>query len=209
MTELILASQSPRRQELLSWLGIPFRVVVSHFPEEDIPFEDFDRVGDYVLAIATGKALLVAQQEPTGLILSADTTVFANGKVYNKPTDLDDARRMLKELRGKRQIIATGVVVFNAETGERQDVAVESAVTMHNFSDATLEQYISTSESLGKAGAYAVQGKGSVLIEKTEGSVSSIVGLPLLEVRDLLEYFGVRVDVNVEETVFQKLGSRS
>lgn len=209
MTELILASQSPRRQELLSWLGVPYRTVVSNFPEEEIPFEDFDHVKEYVLAIATGKALLVAQQEPTGLILAADTTVFANNRVYNKPADLNDARRMLKELRGQRQIIATGVVMLDAETGERQDIAVESVVTMRNFSDETLEQYIATSEPLGKAGAYAVQGKGSILVEKIEGSMSNIVGLPLLDVRDMLEYFGMRVDVNVEEALFQKLGSRS
>lgn len=99
--------------------------------------------------------------------------------------------------------------MLDAETGERQDIAVESVVTMRNFSDETLEQYIATSEPLGKAGAYAVQGKGSILVEKIEGSMSNIVGLPLLDVRDMLEYFGMRVDVNVEEALFQKLGSRS
>ena len=209
MTELILASQSPRRQELLGWLGVPFRVSVSNFPEEEIPFEDFDQVKDYVLAIATGKALMVAQQEPTGLILAADTTVFLDGQVFNKPADLDEAREILKTLRGKQHTVATGVVMIDAETQERQDLAVESFVTFRSFSDDVLEEYIRTSESLGKAGAYAVQGKGAVLVEKVEGSVSNIVGLPLVDVKNMLEYFGLPVHVNVEEALFQKLGSRS
>ncbi len=206
---LILPSSSFRRQELLTWLGIPFKSVTSDFPEEQIPFEEFDDPEDFVKTIALGKVLVVEKQYPHSLIIGSDTTVVLDGKNYGKPKDLDDARRMLVELRGRTHAVYTAVVMHDGETGEKRVESVVTKVTFFSFSDQTLEKYIATSESLGKAGGYGFQGEGRQLVERIEGSATNCVGLPLLVVRDMLEDLGVQIEVNVEQSIMEKLGYSS
>lgn len=197
--QLILASSSPRRKDLLEFLGVPFEIKVSDFPEEEVDFTDFNDPLEYVSTIAMGKALVVADLYPDALILAADTCVFLEGLVYGKPRDLDDARHILKTLRGKTHQVITGFVVIDTMTQERLTGTVESFVEFYHFSDEELERYIETSESLGKAGAYAIQRGAKGFVRQIQGSLSNIVGLPLTEVADLLENFGVPIDVDVRE----------
>jgi septum formation protein len=199
MRQLILASSSPRRKELMEFLGIPFDVKSSDFPEEEIIYEECDGPQDYVLTVAAGKALTVAQEYHDALILSADTMVFLDGQPYGKPKDLDDARRILQTLRGKTHEVHTALCIVDTLTGDKHTEVVQSFVEFFPFSDDELERFISTSEPLGKAGAYAIQGGAKALAKSVQGSVSNVVGLPLLETASLLEQVGLIVDVNVRD----------
>lgn len=199
MRQFILASGSIRRKDLLEFLGVPFEIRVSHFPEEDVQFTDLMDPQDYVLARASGKGLLLAQEYPDAIILSADTDVFLHGQVFGKPKDLDDARRILKALRGQKHQVFTGFFLIDTLTGERYAEAVESRVEFFPFSDEELERYIATSESIGKAGAYAVQLGAKRFVKEVQGSLSNVVGLPLLQVATALEQLGIPIDVDVRE----------
>ncbi len=199
MQQIILASGSPRRKDILEFLGIPFEVVVSHFPEENVDWEDFDEAADYVCTIALGKVLSISDQYPDALIIGADTSVFLDGKVYGKPKDLSHARTILQTLRGNRHEVVTGIVILDTLTGQKDIQSVQSFVEFLPFSDEQLDAYIQTSESLGKAGAYAIQMGAKKFVKSVEGSLSNVVGLPIEEVASLLENFGVPIDVNVRE----------
>ena len=208
MKHLVLASSSFRRQEILKWLGIPFEIDVSDFPEEAVRFSDFDDPEDYVSTIALGKVLTVEKRHPDALIIGADTTVFLDGKAYGKPKNLDDARVMLSTLRGRTHQVFTAVVMHDGETGEKRTEIVRSDVTFTHFSNVTLEKYIATSEPYDKAGGYALQGTAKDFVEGVRGSAMNVVGFPIMTVRDMLEDLGVQIDVNIEESVFKKTGYR-
>ncbi len=201
MRQLILASGSARRKDILEFLGIPFSVVVSEFPEERVLWSDFDEPGDYVSTIASGKVFTLLPLYPDALILGADTSVFLEGEVFGKPKDLDDARRILRRLRGKRHEVVTGVVLLDTLTREHNRAVVTSQVEFLPFSDEQLENYIETGESLGKAGAYAIQLGARSFVKNVFGSVSNIVGLPIEETSSLLEEFGMPIDVNISAIV--------
>lgn len=198
---LILASGSPRRKDLLEFFGHPFEVVVSDFPEENVLFEDFEDGGEYVLTIASGKVMTVAPQFEDAIIIGADTTVYMDGQVFNKPTDLDDARRILSTLRGKSHEVVTGVVVWDSLTGEHMSQSVATTVSFFPFSDEELDRYIDTGESLGKAGAYAIQMGAKGFVRSVDGSLSNVVGLPIEETAAMLEQMGMPIDVNVRQIV--------
>ncbi len=201
MRQLVLGSQSARRKEILTFLGMQYDAIASDFPEEDVRFTDFESVCDYVLAIATGKSLVLSKQYHDAVILTADTTVYLDGQVYNKPRNLDHAREMLRSLRGKTHQVCTAVVGVDTLTGEKEATTVTSFVEFFPFSDEHLEAYISTGESLGKAGSYAIQLGAKTFVKKVEGSLSNIVGLPIEETVAILESFSLVVPVNVPELV--------
>lgn len=203
MRSLVLASGSPRRKDILEFLGVSFLVEVSDFPEEDVHWKDFEDAGEYVSSIAMGKVLSVAEAHPDAVIIGADTSVFLDGNVYGKPKNLDDARTILQTLRGRRHTVVTGVVVLDSLTREHNQAVVTSSVEFLPFSDEQLENYIETGESLGKAGAYAIQLGAKILVKNVSGSVSNIVGLPIEETAGLLEEFGIRIDVDIEDIVDQ------
>lgn len=201
MQELVLASSSRRRKDILEFLGVPFTVVSSNFPEENVKWVDFDDPADYVLTIAMGKVLTVADNYPEALILGADTSVFLDSQTFGKPKDLDDARRILKTLRGRTHTVVTGFTLLNSLTSEQYSEAVHSQVTFFSFSDEELERYLATSESLGKAGAYAIQFGAKSFAKEVKGSLSNVVGLPMEEVAMALENFGIPIEVNVRNIV--------
>lgn len=221
--KLILASGSERRKELLSWLGLTFEVRESGFDETGIGADD---VRMLTAALAMAKAQTVADQvkvevfptvaslekelapkrfNPT-YVLGADTVVYAQGEVMGKPKDLDQAREMLKKLRGQTHLVYSGVALIDALTGKQKAVTEESSVTFRDFSDEEMEWYVSTSEPLGKAGAYMVQGEGRRLVASVAGSMTNVIGLPLLRVVDLLADFGVSISVDVPKTIQRKTG---
>lgn len=224
--KLILASASERRKELLSWLGLTFEVRESGFDEEGISADDA-RMLPAALALAKAETVAdwaktealpsVMQMEkevgPQRLdpvyVLGADTVVYCEGEVLGKPRDLDHAREILKKLRGKMHLVYSGVAVVDALTGKQKVVTEESSVTFRDFSDEELEWYIQTSEPLGKAGAYMVQGEGQKLVGSIVGSMTNVIGLPLLRVVDLLNDFGVKVEVDVMKTIEKKTGFTS
>ncbi len=209
MRQIILASTSDRRKELLTFLGVPFDVVASGFPEEDVDRSDFENPSEYVATLAAGKALAVAPQFEDAIIIGSDTIVYLDGVYYGKPKDLDDARAILEALRGKQHKVLTAVYIMDTLTGERQIQIVETLVAFSSFSDDALERYIDTSESMGKAGAYAIQSGAKSFVSSIDGSLSNVVGLPLREVTDMLERFDIPIDADVDSLIEEQFTYKS
>ena len=209
MKHIVLASTSARRQEILRWLGVPFEIVPSNFDEDAVRFSDFDDPEGYVATIASGKAYVVSQLHPNALIIASDTMVYMDGVMYGKPRDLTHAREIMKALSGKTHTVYTAVVMVDGETGDRRTEIVSSQVIFFPMNNDEIERYIATSEPYDKAGGYALQGYAKKFIQEVRGSAMNVVGFPVITVRDMLEEFGVPIDVDIEESVFQKTGYRS
>ncbi|HEX5715964.1 MAG TPA: Maf family protein [Thermoanaerobaculia bacterium] len=169
--DLVLASGSPRRRELLEGLGVRFKVRPVDLDESPLPGE---APGDYVLRLAIEKA--AARVEPGELVLAADTTVVVDGEILGKPRDDGDARRMLRLLAGREHAVLTGIALNGSGKAAEVD---ETLVRFAPLSEAEIDWYVSTGEPRDKAGAYAIQGLGSLFVEAVEGSYSNVVGLPV------------------------------
>ena len=150
-------------------------------------------LAEAVARLALDKARAVAARVREGIVLGADTVVTIDGEPLGKPADPDDARRMLRRLRGREHEVITGVAVVDVRTGRAERTAVTSRVRMADYDERALEAYVATGEPLDKAGAYAIQGAGGALVAGYEGSYSNVVGLPLDETARLLTAFGVAV----------------
>lgn len=195
---LILASASPRRQELLRNAGIPFVVQPTDIPE--IP-----RAGESAKAcaerLAREKALVVFRDRPEDLILGADTIVVVDGEMLGKPRDTEDAARMLRLLSGRAHQVTTGVCLVGPSalrtenqqlTTAFEDIRSETTlVTMHSLTDDDILFYVSTGEPMDKAGAYGIQGVASRWISRIEGDYFNVVGLPVALVCGMLRARGM------------------
>ncbi|HEX8130734.1 MAG TPA: Maf family protein [Pyrinomonadaceae bacterium] len=173
---LVLASASPRRAEILRAVGWPFEVAAANVDEAARGGEE---VSEYVERLACEKAEAIAEGRASGLVLGADTVVAVGGQVLGKPSDEEDARRMLRLLGGRWHDVLTGVALVRAETGE---VLVAHELTRVRFApvtDAEIDWYVATGEPADKAGAYAVQGRAALFIEEIEGDYWNVVGLPV------------------------------
>ena len=187
--KLILASRSPRRVELLRSLGLDFEVKPSKVEEITDPEKSPEQNATH---IARDKALAVARRNPGSFVLGADTMVVLGQEIIGQPKDEEDACRILSKLAGKQHKVVTGVIVITPEAKEHT-TAVTSTVSIKSISKKEIRSYIATGEPLDKAGAYAIQGKGSFLVESWEGSYSNIVGLPLEALTVLLQQAGFPV----------------
>ncbi|HEX2855433.1 MAG TPA: Maf family protein [Opitutaceae bacterium] len=185
---LILASASPRRRELLSQLGVPFEVVVAGVIEHE---EATAEPRAMVAHNAALKADWVAARHPEALVLGADTTVFIDNTVLNKPADLADARAMLRRLAGRTHTVFTGVAVRRASDGVRIDEGVASEVTFKAFDDAVIDAYFKIVNPLDKAGAYGIQEGRELIIAGWQGSFSNIMGLPMETTKQILTQCGL------------------
>lgn len=184
---MILASASPRRQELLRRIGCEFRCEISSAVEDnrqEIPPEQL--VARHALAKAKDVADRLGTDE---IVLGADTIVVMDGEVYGKPADEKDARRMLRNLAGKEHQVYTGIALVR---GDETWCDVETtAVRLCTLSDREIENYVATGEPMDKAGAYAVQGIAAIFIERICGCYTNIVGLPLNKLRRLCRKAGI------------------
>jgi len=182
---LVLASASPRRQELLARLSIPFTVEPSHIPELHPPGPPADALA----AVALDKARAVARRWTAGraVILGADTEVVLDGRYMGKPRDATDAVRILSALGGRTHEVITGVALVEAPPGREATATVTTRVTMAAATQEEIEAYVATGEPFDKAGGYAVQGLGAQLVAHVDGCLSNVVGLPVETTRRLLE----------------------
>ncbi|MDQ5977211.1 MAG: nucleoside triphosphate pyrophosphatase [Verrucomicrobiota bacterium] len=185
---LILASASPRRRELLAELGYQFDIVPAEVTEHEAPDAD-PRV--MVAHNAALKADWVAARHPDATVIGADTTVFIDRTVLNKPRDTADARAMLRMLSGRRHTVFTGLAVRRLSDGLRLDRGVASEVTFKVLDEATIELYLSKVHTLDKAGGYGIQEHGDLIVAGFTGSLTNIVGLPVDEMKQLLTQAGL------------------
>ncbi len=192
---LILASTSPRRKELLSLLGIPFDVAAPDYAERVLLGK---KAAEQAKEFAVGKAQSCVGASRDAFVLGSDTLIGLDEEVLGKPLDLGDAAAMLRRMAGRTHVIYTGVALV-CSRGTFCDVAVETVkVTMKPFSEGELVEYIETGESLGKAGAYSIQGAGGSLIARIDGDFTAAVGLPLRLVASMLARRGLQCPVDVD-----------
>jgi septum formation protein len=186
--KFILASSSPRRRELLASIGIDFDVLPSNVPEIHQPGEAPE---EYVARLSRDKAGALATQHPDRWVIAADTTVFLDDGLLEKPVDRPDAARMLAAIAGRTHFVYTGVTLENVSSGYRETRVAETEVRMLPLSSSEIDWYVRTGEPLDKAGAYAAQGIGAVFIESIHGSYSNVVGLPLATLFQMLRKAGI------------------
>jgi len=189
---LVLASSSPRRRALFSSLGLEFDVEVPDVSEEMWMLAD-DDPGLMVTALAGRKAREVAGRVSEGLVIGADTVVVLDGQVLGKPEDEGDARLMLQSLSGRTHAVVTGVCVHDVQSGAGAEEACETAVRMTSFGEKTIEAYLATGEHWGKAGSYAIQGRGALLTAGIDGSHSNVVGFPVEILEPLFDRLGYSI----------------
>lgn len=185
---LILASASPRRKELLGQLGIPFESFTAEVVEHEDPTTD---PREMVAHNAALKADWIAQRHPEAFVLGADTTVFIDGIALNKPADGEEARAMLRQLSGRTHTVFTGLALRQSSSGLRIDEGVASQVTFKPLTEEVIETYLAKVHTLDKAGGYAIQEEGDLIISRREGSLSNIIGLPLDETKQILTRAGL------------------
>jgi septum formation protein len=185
---LVLASASPRRRQLLAWLGIAYDVDAADVDETPRPGET---AVDMVRRLAREKAEVVARRVRERWILAADTTVELDGVVFGKPADTADAYRMLERLAGREHRVATGFALVAPGGGLRALEVTVTRVTFRPLDARAIAAYVDSGEPEGKAGGYAIQGVGAGLIARVDGSFTNVIGLPLVEVGRVLADAGL------------------
>lgn len=203
ISHLILASNSPRRKELLALGGRPFDVSPASVNEELHPDE---APREYVQRLATEKADAVSQAITGGsLILAADTTVILDGRVLGKPADAIEARGMLQSLRGRTHTVFTAISMQRTADGARLSDLAATEVPMREYSDAEIDAYAATGDPLDKAGSYAIQHAGFHPVAEMTGCLANVIGLPLCHLQRSLEKWDLEFNVDLAEACQQHL----
>ncbi len=184
---VILASQSPRRRELLALIGVTHEVRPADIDETYFPGE---RPAAHAERLARGKCVVIAEREPDALVIGSDTIVVVDGEVLGKPADEADAARMLRRLSGRSHVVVTAVAV--AWRGQTRSAVEEVNVTFHSLSDDDITAYIATREPMDKAGAYGIQGFGATIVERVDGDYFAVMGLALGRLIGLFRELGLR-----------------
>ncbi len=199
---LILASTSPRRREILALLGLPFEVIAPGFDE--VPSAGRP-VEEEVLEFAAGKAASVAKDSPETIVIGSDTMILIDeNKKLGKPDGIEDARQMLLALSGKVHRIFTSVAIVDGSGGPGLRLVEKVSVKMRAYAAEEIEDYLACGESLDKAGAYSIQGRGRALIESIDGDYLAAVGLPLAPIAGYLRSRGICVPSSVEKLYANK-----
>jgi septum formation protein len=178
---LILASASPRRQELLRAVGLKFKIIPAHVNENYLAGEN---PRQHVKRLSSNKAMVIAGKYPGSWVLGADTIVVIDGLILGKPKNQTQAREMLQKLSGREHKVFTGFTIAHAAHEIYQTTVIQSSVRFKTLSPKEMEWYVACDEPYDKAGGYAVQGKGACFIQSIRGSYTNVIGLPLCEVLD-------------------------
>jgi septum formation protein len=190
MRRIILASASPRRKELLEKVGLEFEVEPGNHAESLRATAD-----PYALArsISYKKALVVAQRHSDALIIAADTFIVFEDAILGKPETIAESRKILITLNGKSHLVITGFTIIDVKSGKTVSRSVGTTVYMKSLSPEEIDAYVKSKEPLDKAGAYAIQGLGAVIIDRIEGDYSNVVGLPISALAEALKEFDVHI----------------
>ena len=184
---VILASQSPRRRQLIDLIGIAHEVQPADIDESYLAGE---RPREHAERLARGKTAVIAEREPDALVIGSDTIVVVDGDVLGKPADELDAVRMLARLAGRSHVVITAVAV--SWRGETRSAVEEVGVTFHPMSRTEIDAYIATGEPMDKAGAYGIQGYGATIVSRVDGDYFAVMGLPLQRLTRVLGALGIR-----------------
>lgn len=194
---LILASSSPRRQELIRSLQLPYQIIVSDVDETTeaglAPEHIVEQLSGRKASAVYERCKADQAELRDGVIIGSDTIVVLNGEALGKPKDEEDAFRMLKSLQGKEHHVYSGVACIDLQTGLRYVDHQRTAVWMKGLTDERIRRYIATGEPMDKAGSYAIQGLGATIVERIEGDYFNVVGLPMALLSDMLDRFSIAV----------------
>ena len=182
---IVLASASPRRRDMLRSAGVKFSVIPADVDESPLSGES---ALSLVERLAVKKARAVIDSSSI-VVLAADTVVVLDDEILGKPVDMDDARRMIESLSGRRHLVMTGVCIYAPATGIVKSWVTTTHVEFNELTDAEVTQYLRNASPLDKAGAYAIQEHGDLLVKSVDGSYDNVVGLPLREVLEALNEF--------------------
>lgn len=185
--QFILASASPRRQELLQSVGLKFKIIPAHVDEN---YRAGESPRQHVKRLSIDKAIIIARQYPEAWVLGADTIVVIDGLILGKPKDKPQARKMLQKLSGREHTVFTGFTIAHVAAKIYKTKVIQSAVQFKIISPQEMDWYVASDEPYDKAGGYAVQGQGSYFIRSIRGSYTNVIGLPLCEVLEELKSFG-------------------
>jgi septum formation protein len=184
---LILASASPRRQDMLRSVGLKFKIIPAHVNENCLAGES---PRQHVKRLASDKAMVIAKKYPEAWVLGADTIVVIDGIILGKPENKIQARKMLRKLSGREHKVFTGFTIAHVAAEIYRTKVIQSAVQFKTISPQEMEWYAASDEPYDKAGGYAVQGQGAYFIRSIRGSYTNVIGLPLCEVLEELKSFG-------------------
>lgn len=187
-TPITLASNSPRRREMLKQIGLNFGVDPADVDERVLPGEEPEV---YALRVALDKAQVAARRAGAGIVIAADTIVVLGDRILGKPIDASDAEHMLNLLSGREHRVITGLVVLDAFSGRSSARTSITNVWFRSLSAKEIRSYVASGEPLDKAGAYGIQEKGALLIQKVDGCYFNVVGLPLSLLGEMLNEFGI------------------
>jgi len=190
MRKIILASASPRRKELLEKIGLKFEVEPSNYAEDMHSKLNPDELAR---AISLGKSRAVASKHKNAIVIAADTFIVFRGKIMGKPNTEAEARKMLMALRGKSHSVITGFTILDTEENKVLTKSVETVIHIKKLTPKEIDAYVKSKEPLDKAGAYAIQGLGSVIVERIEGDYFNVMGLPLSALAESLKEFGIHI----------------
>ena len=186
--EIVLASNSPRRRQIISWMELPFSSNPSDVDETPLPGE---KPEEYVLRLAEDKARVCARYAPfNGIVLAADTTVADGNEIIGKPQDMQDAGRILRQLRNRTHLVHSAIVVSTPSKGISSVDLCSTQVKMRAYTDEEIEAYLATGDALDKAGAYAIQSPDFHPVAKMNGCFASVMGLPLCHFERILRKLG-------------------
>jgi septum formation protein len=192
---VILASQSPRRRELLNLVGIAHEVQPADIDETYLPGE---HPREHAERLARGKTAVIVEREPDAVVIGSDTIVVVDGDVLGKPADDGDAARMLARLAGRSHTVITAVAV--AWRGATRSAVEEVGVTFHPLTREEIDAYVATREPMDKAGAYGIQGYGATIVSRVDGDYFAVMGLPLQRLTRVLGALGIRYAFGPLET---------
>lgn len=186
--KIVLASTSPRRFWLLEGLGLKINIIRSKVKESKFDIRNPEKLAK---TLALAKAQGATRKVGKGIVIGADTIVVLRGKVLGKPEDEREAKAMLRKLSGRTHEVMTGLAVVDASTGKKTIDCVRTKVKFRKLTEEEISSYVATGEPLDKAGAYGIQGRAGVFVEKIDGCYCNVVGLPLARLAEILKDYGV------------------
>ena len=188
--KIVLASSSPRRRELLEMIGLKFMVEPSNSEEYIQPGVEPHELAK---SLSRDKVSLVAQNHREALVIAADTFILLEGTIIGKPITVTEARGILERINGRQHSVITGFTILDTVSNKAISESVETKVYIRELTSKEIDDYVKTGEPLDKAGAYAIQGLGSVIVERIEGDYFNVIGLPLSTLAESLKEFGVYI----------------
>lgn len=193
MEPIILASSSPRRQEILKMLKIPFRVIIPNIDETFSSIVELEQVPELLAREKVAAVIEILKGQEIPWVLGADTVILFEGKILGKPQNHEQAIEYLQMLQGKTHTVVTSIVLYNGHTHETSSKICKTEVTFNPMSEEEINWYVETGEWHGAAGGYRIQSLASCFIGKLEGSYSCVIGLPISELYDILKEQGYSI----------------